>query len=258
MHPIGGLTVARGDVRRIHLVFNQRCHAHHHDAVDVDERRELFVEDTQVLLIEEVPHRILLAHVCNAQVGPGRRNLAVRAVFPPEPEHHRQVTIGQLAHPHVARAQHDQDTATTTTNTAETTSSPSTDFGFVKGLLAAGALARATRADGSQGLLDGIARAGTRRLAGSGAEEEEEAAATAARAGEGDGDNGDGGGGGGGNLLANALLLNRLRANLRDDGAEVRIKRTHTGGGELRLTPNVGIIKITKQYNIASKQKVVA
>ena len=104
VHPIGGLAVARGVVRRVDPVLNQSCHAHHHDAVNVDKGSELGVEDTQVLLLEEVPHCVLLANVCDAQVRPRGSDPSVRAIFPPEPEHHRQVAVCKLAHPHIARA----------------------------------------------------------------------------------------------------------------------------------------------------------
>lgn len=118
------------------------------------------------------------------------------------------VALVLVSFPDVARAQQD----------AASTSSASTDFSFVKGLLLASAVGRAARADGSVGLFDGLAGAGTRRLAGSDATADEEAAATTADTGaEGDG------GRDGGNLLANSLLLNRLRANLRDDSAEVSL-----------------------------------
>lgn len=95
--------------------------------------------------------------------------------------------------------------------------SPS-EFSFlVKDLLAAGATAEAARADGSEGLLEGLSRAGARRrLAGSDAVE---ATSTPVDADAGDVDNDDERRG---NRLASALLLNRLRANLRGGGEEVR------------------------------------
>lgn len=136
--------------------------------------------------------------------------------------------------PHVA-SWSQQDPTAASSSSSEATPSSSTDFSFVKGLLAASAVARAAKADGSEGLLDGLARAGTRRLAGSAAAdaEAEEAAKAAAAAG---GTEATGAAaGGGGNLLGNALLLNRLRANIRDDGAEVRASSIHGARGWGRL-----------------------